>query len=132
MFTDNFFAHLSRDDCATVTERIKRAGLADYVASHGENLGYTAGDASDDDAARKVVDLWMNSKGHRENILNPIFNYTGIGAVYKPAGGPSWTPQGRPFGSDGNQICQFNSAPTPINNFYITTHVFAENDPDPD
>ena len=39
----------------------------------GENiaLGYITGE--------DVMDGWMNSKGHRENILNPMFNKIGIG-----------------------------------------------------
>ncbi len=29
-----------------------------------------------------IVNGWMNSKGHRENILNPAFNYLGCGATF--------------------------------------------------
>ena len=29
----------------------------------------------------EVVNAWMNSSGHRANILNSSFNYTGIGVV---------------------------------------------------
>lgn len=32
--------------------------------------------------AKKMIDQWMRSKGHRENILNPNFRYIGIGAVF--------------------------------------------------
>ena len=28
-----------------------------------------------------AVDAWMNSPGHRANILNSSYNYTGIGVV---------------------------------------------------
>ena len=31
-----------------------------------------------------TVDAWMNSSGHRANILNGNFNYTGIGVVSSP------------------------------------------------
>lgn len=33
----------------------------------------------EDEIARKAVDLWMNSEGHRANILRGYFNYAGIG-----------------------------------------------------
>ena len=42
--------------------------------SAGENI---AGNSSNTGA----VNAWMNSPGHRANILNSSFNYTGIGVV---------------------------------------------------
>lgn len=42
--------------------------------SAGENI---AGNSSNSGA----VNAWMNSEGHRANILNSSFNYTGIGVV---------------------------------------------------
>jgi uncharacterized protein YkwD len=46
----------------------------------GENIGY--GKVS----AEKMVDLWMNSRPHRANILNPRFSSIGIGAVRSRSG----------------------------------------------
>lgn len=43
----------------------------------GENI---AGNSSNQSA----VTAWMNSSGHRANILNSNFNYTGIGVVNSP------------------------------------------------
>ena len=40
----------------------------------GENI---AGNSSNSEA----VTAWMNSPGHKANILNSSFNYTGIGVV---------------------------------------------------
>ncbi len=40
----------------------------------GENI---AGNSSNSGA----VNAWMNSSGHKANILNSSFNYTGIGVV---------------------------------------------------
>ena len=40
----------------------------------GENI---AGNSSNSEA----VSAWMNSSGHKANILNSSFNYTGIGVV---------------------------------------------------
>lgn len=34
-----------------------------------------------DDAAKKAVDGWMKSPGHRENILNPDYTLAGIGVA---------------------------------------------------
>ena len=42
----------------------------------GENIA--AGQTSPED----VMDSWMNSQGHRENILNPSFKYLGLGYAY--------------------------------------------------
>lgn len=43
----------------------------------GENI---AGNSSNSGA----VNAWMNSSGHKANILNSSFNYTGIGVVSSP------------------------------------------------
>lgn len=37
-----------------------------------------------------VVDGWMNSSGHRANILNPAYEYLGVGFYYEN-GGRFWT-----------------------------------------
>lgn len=48
-----------------------------YKKLHGENIakGYTS--------AEKVVEGWMNSKGHKENILKDDFTRTAIGYIKK-------------------------------------------------
>jgi len=43
----------------------------------GENIA--AGNAS----AAETVEQWMNSDGHRENILNPAFTELGVGYAYE-------------------------------------------------
>jgi uncharacterized protein YkwD len=40
----------------------------------------------DDNPARAAVEGWLQSKGHRRNILNPEFTETGIGAYTGPDG----------------------------------------------
>ena len=64
------FSHTRPDgsDCFTAMERHGR--------SCGENIA--AGQATPE----AVVDSWMNSDGHRENILNPEYREMGIGYVY--------------------------------------------------
>ena len=51
---------------------INKAGIFWYAA--GENI---AGAYRNDIA----VVAWMNSQGHRENILDSTYNYTGMGVV---------------------------------------------------
>jgi uncharacterized protein YkwD len=52
--------------------------------SAGENLAWGAPDIS----ASRTVTNWMNSPGHRLNILNPLWRYIGVAAVHvdEPAG----------------------------------------------
>lgn len=69
-------------DGSTMTSRVEAAG---YQWSRlGENI---ARGQSDADA---VMNAWMNSSGHRANILNCDFREIGIG-VHKGDGGPWWT-----------------------------------------
>jgi uncharacterized protein YkwD len=51
------------------SQRAKRFGCVG-----GENIAMSARDAA------QTVDLWMNSEGHRENILDPSFKTIGAGA----------------------------------------------------
>jgi uncharacterized protein YkwD len=44
----------------------------------GENLAWGVGRRA---SARSIVGAWMNSPGHRENLLRPGWNRIGIGAV---------------------------------------------------
>jgi uncharacterized protein YkwD len=46
----------------------------------GENI------AMGQDSAEQVMNDWMNSQGHRENILNPNFKKIGVG-IHKGADG---------------------------------------------
>lgn len=52
----------------------------------GENIARTGST----DAGR-VMELWMNSPGHRANILNPAFTDIGIGVAQGSDGGWYWT-----------------------------------------
>ncbi|WP_345352806.1 CAP domain-containing protein [Actinoallomurus liliacearum] len=76
----NYFDHNSPDG-RTPWDRIKAAGYADPGA---ENIakGYATPEA--------VVQGWMNSPGHRANILNCSLKAIGVGVAYG-SGGPWWT-----------------------------------------
>ncbi|MEO0933208.1 MAG: CAP domain-containing protein, partial [Cyanobacteria bacterium J06641_2] len=69
----DFFSHTGSDG-SRVSDRAKLAG---YQSSYvGQNIaaGYIT--------AEEVVRGWMNSPGHRENILNPNYKEIGIGYYY--------------------------------------------------
>ena len=77
MIDRNFFAH-NTPDGQTPFDRMKAAGIT--YSSAGENIA--AGQSS----PQNVMDSWMNSPGHRANILDPDFTEMGIGYFYNPAG----------------------------------------------
>lgn len=76
----NYFDHNSPDG-RTPWDRIKAAG---YTTPGAENIakGYSTAEA--------VVQGWMNSPGHRANILNCSLKAVGIGVAYGPSE-PWWT-----------------------------------------
>lgn len=45
----------------------------------GENLAMVPGCGID--AAKRTVQLWLNSPPHRANLLNPVFRWAGVGAA---------------------------------------------------
>jgi uncharacterized protein YkwD len=51
-----------------------------HASSAGENVAY--GNVTAD----QMMTMWMNSEGHRENILNPSYTAIGIAAVADPDG----------------------------------------------
>ena len=71
MVTNNYFAHES-PTYGTPFNMLKSFKISYNTA--GENI---AGNSSNQGA----VTAWMNSSGHKANILNKSFNYTGIGVV---------------------------------------------------
>ncbi|WP_432179077.1 CAP domain-containing protein [Streptomyces sp. NBC_00063] len=80
MAARGFFDHTDPDG-ATPWDRAKKAGITDLG---GENIA--RGQAN----AQSVMDSWMNSPGHRANILNCDYKTLGVG-VHFGSGGPWWT-----------------------------------------
>ncbi|MGW7051029.1 CAP domain-containing protein [Streptomyces sp. NPDC054887] len=80
MATRGFFDHTDPDG-ATPWDRAEKAGI-DGLG--GENIARGQADAE------AVMDAWMNSAGHRANILNCEFKTLGVG-VHTAPGGPWWT-----------------------------------------
>lgn len=82
MRDNNYFSHQS-PTYGSPFEMMKKFGIS-YKAA-GENI------AAGQKTPEAVVEAWMNSPGHRANILNP--NYTHIGVGYAAGGsyGTYWT-----------------------------------------
>jgi uncharacterized protein YkwD len=73
MFTEQYFAHQSPDNVG-ITDLVKEVNYQ-FVAI-GENLAL--GNFQDDQA---LVDAWMNSPEHRENILNTKYTEIGVAVL---------------------------------------------------
>ena len=71
MADNNYFSHTS-PTYGSPFDMLKKFGIS--YKSAGENI---AGNSSN----QAAVTAWMNSSGHKANILNSSFNYTGIGVV---------------------------------------------------
>lgn len=74
MVNNNYFSHNS-PTYGSPFEMLKSFKVSYKTA--GENI---AGNPSNNGA----VTAWMNSSGHKANILNSNYNYTGIGVVSSP------------------------------------------------
>ena len=70
MAADDFFSHTGADG-SSVGDRVKEEGYE--FARTGENI------AAGQTTAEQVVEGWMNSPGHRANILNADYTEIGIG-----------------------------------------------------
>ncbi|RFU88517.1 CAP domain-containing protein [Streptomyces triticagri] len=80
MAARGFFDHTDPDG-DTPWDRAKDAGISNLG---GENIA--RGQAN----AQSVMDSWMNSPGHRANILNCDYKTLGVG-THMASGGPWWT-----------------------------------------
>ncbi|MFE6186227.1 CAP domain-containing protein [Streptomyces sp. NPDC056465] len=80
MAARDFFGHTDPDG-ATPWDRADAAGVEGLG---GENIARGQADA------QAVMDAWMDSEGHRANILNCDYKTLGVG-VHLGSGGPWWT-----------------------------------------
>ena len=79
MKDNRYFSHTS-PIYGSPFEMMKNFGLSYRSAGENIAMGYRTPEA--------VVDAWMNSAGHRANILNSSFTHIGVGYV---ASGNYWT-----------------------------------------
>lgn len=82
MAARNYFDHTTPEG-VTFDKRITNAGYRFSRAA--ENIA--AGQSS----PASVMDAWMNSSGHRANILNCKLTNLGVGLIYSTGGRPYWT-----------------------------------------
>jgi uncharacterized protein YkwD len=88
MVAQDFFAHVAPDG-STLVDRLTAAR---YIAPDGdwtvgENIAWGQAQLA---TPRNIVIAWMNSPGHRHNILTGEFDEIGIGIALGTPGDPSW------------------------------------------
>jgi uncharacterized protein YkwD len=82
MATRDYFSHTTPEG-VTFDQRITNAG---YRWSRvAENIAYGQRNPA------AVMEAWMRSTGHRENILNCRLTQIGVGLAYDPDNRPYWT-----------------------------------------
>jgi uncharacterized protein YkwD len=86
MAVNDYFSHTSLDG-RSPSDRAREAG---YSGGVGENIamGYRT--------PEDVMRGWMNSDGHRRNLLRCSYSVIGVGLAYDDRGRPYWTQK---FGS---------------------------------
>ena len=82
MIDDNYFSHNS-PTYGSPFDMLKKFGISYKTA--GENI------AMGQKTPKEVVNAWMNSEGHRKNIMNPNFSKIGVGVAQKSGGSIYWT-----------------------------------------
>jgi len=79
MLANDYFEHEDLNGCSSSC-RVTNGGYR--WQSVGENIYMMSGyKLSPEKAAAMIVDGWMNSPGHRANILGTSFTYSGVGVV---------------------------------------------------
>ena len=77
MLANNYFSHTDNSGCSAQC-RLQKAGYA--YRSFGENLYMESGRALTPlEVATRIVSAWMQSAGHRQNILNAQYTVSGVG-----------------------------------------------------
>lgn len=82
MATKNYFSHTS-PTYGSPFRMMESFGIK-YSAA-GENIAYGQ------KTAQQVMTAWMNSPGHRSNILSPSYTQIGVGYATNKSGTPYWT-----------------------------------------
>lgn len=83
MVTNNYFSHQS-PTYGSPFDMLKSFKIS--YKSAGENIAANSSNTG-------AVNAWMNSSGHRANILSSNYNYTGIGVVSSPRYGKIYVQQ---------------------------------------
>lgn len=105
MLQHKYFDH-NRSGGPEFGERILRFGYANGAAGYalGENLAWASANIA---TPTKMVKLWMNSPGHRKNILTKGFRDQAVAAVWSEGNvGGAYAESGGPFVVFVNQFGQ--------------------------
>ncbi len=79
MLNRRFFSHTNPDG-KSVRDRVENAYPGIFQSGVGENIyQFVSYDGSDANIAANLVKGWMDSPGHRENILKPEYVALGVG-----------------------------------------------------
>jgi uncharacterized protein YkwD len=100
MVAQGYFSHDSANG-GTFVDRIRKAGYVPrrVLPSLGEDLAWGSGTLGD---PREIVQSWMQSPGHRANILNRKFREAGMGVAFGDVGaGEDGVTYALDFGSGG-------------------------------
>jgi len=81
MAANNFLGHKDSEGNG-LQARLAMAGVTGW-SSIGENVGQSMGYRNNSDV---IIEGWMKSPNHRDNILNGSYASTGIGAAVAPDG----------------------------------------------
>lgn len=84
MVINNYFDHTS-PTYGSVTNMINKWGIS--WRANGENI------SKGQRTPQEVMNTWINSSGHRANILNPNFTHIGIGIAKNSSGQLVWVQQ---------------------------------------
>ena len=86
MITRNYFSH-SIPGYGKVWDKLHAINYCYKVA--GENIGWNT--YPDDVATAAIQDMFMDSPGHRANIMGTAWDHIGVGAYKGPDGKKMWT-----------------------------------------
>jgi len=80
MAVNNFFGH-NGSNGSTVQRRVRSAGYQDCLVAENLAWGYPS--------SQQIISGWMNSPGHRTNMLHPRVAEFGVAITQGPKG-PNW------------------------------------------
>jgi uncharacterized protein YkwD len=86
MITRDYFSH-TIPGYGKVWDKLSAVGYCYKLA--GENIGWN--NYPDDIATAAIHQQFMDSAGHRENIMGPAWDHIGVGAYKGPTGKKMWT-----------------------------------------
>jgi uncharacterized protein YkwD len=102
MVTRGYFSH-DTEGGGTFVDRIRKAGYVPprVFPTLGEDLAWGSGTLG---TPREIVKSWMESPGHRANILNGKFREAGMGVAFgDPGAGTDGVTYALDFGSGGRK-----------------------------